>query len=72
MDGNGEKFAELEEPQLKGQATEAIIKSAFVVRDYPVLEPAYDNEPYDFVIESRGEFVRIQAKTGHETGAGTI
>ena len=39
MDLGGERFAELAEPQLKGQAAEAIIKAAFIVREYTVLEP---------------------------------
>ena len=65
-------FGELSEPQRKGQATEAVIKAAFVLRDYPVLEPAYDNEAYDFVVEVRGAFLRIQAKTARKTGTGTI
>ena len=38
------RFEALEEPQLKGQATEAIVKSEFVVRNYSLLEPAFDNE----------------------------
>ncbi|MFC4436385.1 MULTISPECIES: PDDEXK-like family protein [Natrialbaceae] len=44
-------YEELEEPQKRSRATEAIMQVTFVVRDVPVLVPAYDNEPYDLVIE---------------------
>lgn len=72
MSQTGELFSNLGEPQLKGQATESVLKSAFVKRGYAVLEPAYDNEPYDFVIDVGEDFLRIQAKTAHETDTGTL
>ena len=72
MGRTASQFSDLSEPQLKGQATEAIVKSEFVVRGYSLLEPAYDNEPYDFVIEADDKFLRIQAKTARETATGTI
>ena len=65
-------FEQLSEPQKRGQATEAIVKAELVTRDIPVLIPEYDNESYDFVIEPDGRFFRLQAKTGYETGDGTI
>jgi hypothetical protein len=68
----GELYSKLGEPQLKGQATEAVLKSAFVKRGLTVLEPTYDNEPYDFVVELDGSFIRLQAKTARETESGTL
>lgn len=58
-------FEELEETQKRGQATEALIKAEFIVRDIPVLIPEYDNEPYDLVIEVGDTFYKIQAKTAY-------
>lgn len=58
-------FTDLDEPQKRGQASEAIIKSELVVRDIPVLVPAYDNEPYDLVAEVGDEFYRVQCKTAY-------
>ena len=66
MSNRSEQFASLEEPHKRGQATEAIVKSEFVSRGISVLTPAYDNEPYDLVIELGGEFHRIQIKTAFE------
>jgi len=66
MPNRSEKFASLEEPQKRGQAAEAIVKSEFVSRGVSVLVPAYDNEPYDIVIELEGDFHRVQIKTGFE------
>lgn len=65
-------YEELEEPQKRGQATEAILQAAFVVRDVPVLVPTYDNEPYDLVIEVGGRFHRIQCKTAYRKSDGTV
>ena len=72
MNRTASQFRDLSAPELKGQATEAIVKSEFVVRGYSLRERAYDNEPYDFVIEASGEFHRIQAKTTRETASGMI
>ncbi|ADD05776.1 uncharacterized protein Nmag_2209 [Natrialba magadii ATCC 43099] len=65
-------YESLNEPQKRGQATEAIIRSAFVLRDVPVLVPAYDNEPYDLVVEIAGKFLRIQCKTAYQKSEGTV
>jgi hypothetical protein len=66
-----EQFQELTETQTRGQATEAILKSEFVLRDIPVLVPEYDNEPYDIVVELDG-FQRIQCKTAYRNKDGTV
>jgi hypothetical protein len=58
-------FDELDETQKRGQATEALLKAEFLVRDLPVLVPEYDNEPYDFVIDLSDSFYKIQAKTAY-------
>jgi len=36
-----------------------------IARDVSVLTPAYDNEPYDLVVEVSGEFHRLQVKTAY-------
>jgi len=72
MVGINEQFERLEETQKRGQATEAIVKAEFVLRDFPVLIPEYDNEPYDFVVEVAGDFLKIQAKTAYEHGSGKV
>jgi hypothetical protein len=65
-------FTDLDQTQKRGQATEALLKAQFLMRDIPVLSPEYDNEPYDFVIEIDGEFHRIQAKTAYANTEGTV
>lgn len=66
-------YERLEEPQKRGQATEALLKAAFVVRDVPVLVPEYDNEPYDFVVQIEDDWYRIQAKTAYAgQNSGTV
>jgi hypothetical protein len=66
-------FEQLDEPQKRGQATEALLKSEFVVRGIPVLVPEYDNEPYDLVVEVDGLFYKIQAKTAYpDSGGDTV
>ncbi|WP_302081859.1 group I intron-associated PD-(D/E)XK endonuclease [Salinibaculum rarum] len=64
---NDPHFDKLEETQKRGQATEALLKSEFVLRDIPVLIPEYDNEPYDFVVEIADDFYKIQAKTAYDS-----
>ena len=59
-------FKQLKEPQRRGDAAEAIIRTAFSVRGVTVLKPEHDNAPYDFVIEITGGFHRIQAKTAYK------
>lgn len=66
MSKRSEQFASLEEPQKRGQAAEAIVKSELVSHGVSVLVPAYDNEPYDIVIEVEDDFYRIQIKTAFE------
>ncbi len=41
-------------------------------RGVPVLKPAYDNEPYDLVIELDGQFHRIQIKTAYRDSESTV
>ncbi|SDK44911.1 group I intron-associated PD-(D/E)XK endonuclease [Natronorubrum texcoconense] len=66
------RYENLEEPQKRGQATEAIVRAAFAVCDVPVLVPAADDEPYDLVVEVGGRFHRIQCKTAYRKTAGTV
>jgi len=66
MSNRCERFASLEEPQKRGQAAEAIVKSELVSRGISVLTPDYDNEPYDIVVEVDDSFYRIQIKTAFE------
>ena len=73
MSDRSDRFASLSEPHKRGQAAEAIVKSEFVSRGIPVLTPAYDNEPYDLVVEVEGAFHRIQVKTAFEaTTSGAV
>lgn len=66
MSNRSERFASLEGPHERGQAAEAIVRSELVSRELPVLAPAYDNEPYDLVIELDDGFRRLQIKTAFE------
>ncbi|MFB6178890.1 MAG: group I intron-associated PD-(D/E)XK endonuclease [Halorientalis sp.] len=66
------QYDELSETQKRGQATEAILKAEFLVRDSPVLSPEYDNEAYDFGIELDGQFHKMQAKTADQYSSGTV
>jgi len=72
MVGLKEQYERLAETQKRGQATEAVIKAEFVLRDIPVLIPEYDNEPYDFVVELNDDFLKIQAKTAYKHGTGKV
>ncbi|WP_247003820.1 group I intron-associated PD-(D/E)XK endonuclease [Halosolutus gelatinilyticus] len=65
-------YEDLEQPQKRGQATEAIVQSAFAVRDVPVLVPTYDTEPYDLVVEVGGRLHRIQCKTAYRKNEGAV
>jgi hypothetical protein len=47
-----------------GDCTEAIVIAALVRRGYRVLRPLSANQRYDLVIDLRGEFLRVQCKTG--------
>ncbi|MDZ5812124.1 group I intron-associated PD-(D/E)XK endonuclease [Halorubrum sp. AD140] len=66
MSERSERFASLEEPQKRGQAAEAIVKSECVSYGISVLVPAYDNESYDLVADIDDDFYRIQIKTAFE------
>ncbi|PAU85212.1 hypothetical protein CK500_00675 [Halorubrum salipaludis] len=61
-----EQYDRLGEPQKRGQATEAIVTAELIARGVSVLTPAYDNEPYDLVMEIDGSFHRIQVKTAFD------
>ncbi|MFB6360148.1 MAG: group I intron-associated PD-(D/E)XK endonuclease [Halobacteriales archaeon] len=67
-----QSFDALDEPQKRGDAAEAIIKAAFLLRDVPVLVPENDNEPYDIVVDIDGSFYRVQCKTGYRDAPGGI
>ncbi|WP_144799721.1 group I intron-associated PD-(D/E)XK endonuclease [Halorubrum depositum] len=62
-----EQYDRLDEPQKRGQATEAIVTGELIARDVSVLTPACDNEPYDLVAEVAGEFYRLQVKTAYDS-----
>ncbi|QSX00992.1 group I intron-associated PD-(D/E)XK endonuclease [Haloterrigena alkaliphila] len=64
-------YENLEQPQKRGRATEAIIRAAFAVHDIPVLLPTHD-EPYDLVAEVGGRFHRIRCETAYRKSAGTV
>jgi hypothetical protein len=63
-----EQYDRLDEPQKRGQATEAIVTAELIARDVSVLEPAYDNESYDLVVEVGDAFYRLQIKTAYDAG----
>ena len=65
-------YENLEQPQKRGHATEAIIRAAFAVRDVPVLVPTSEKVPYDLVVEVGGQFHRIQCKTAYRKSEGTV
>ncbi|HEY4196882.1 MAG TPA: group I intron-associated PD-(D/E)XK endonuclease [Mucilaginibacter sp.] len=50
--------------KLKGNKAEAVVISAFVKKNIPVLLPFGDNEKYDIVIEVAGVFKSVQIKYG--------
>src|SRR5688500_10827748 len=51
----------------KGEVTEAKVLGAFIERDWSVLVPWANVEPYDLVVSPDGEeFVRVQCKSGRE------
>lgn len=48
-----------------GTRTEAVILSALALQGYRVLVPFGGGHPYDLAVETDGEFLRIECKTGH-------
>ncbi len=48
----------------KGEKTEAIVLAELIKRNYVVLQPFGDNQRYDFVVETKEGFKRLQCKTG--------
>ena len=72
MNQRRDRFERLETTEKRGQASEAILKAAFLTRGVPVLVPEYDNEPYDFAVDLAGTFHRIQAKTAYSGKAETV
>ena len=65
-------YDNLDQPQKRGHATEAIVQAAFALRDIPVLVPTYTDEPYDLVVEVGGRFHRLECKTAYRRTAGTV
>ena len=47
----------------KGNITELETMLAFIKLGYNVLTPYGDCERYDFVVDAKGKFIRVQAKT---------
>lgn len=47
----------------KGNITELECMLAFIKHGYNVLTPYGDCERYDFVVDAKGKFIRIQSKT---------
>jgi len=72
MTDDATHYDRLDGPHLRGQATEAIVKAEFCRRGIPVLVPAYDNDPYDLVVDYGSDFYRLQIKTGYDGNDGTV
>lgn len=49
----------------KGNITELETMLAFIKLGYNVLTPYGDCERYDFVVDIKGKFIRVQCKTSH-------
>ena len=58
----------------KGNITELETMLAFIKLGYNVLTPYGDCERYDFVVDVKGKFIRVQAKTSRteDNGASSI
>lgn len=52
----------------KGDIAEAKVLSALIGAGYTVLRPFGDNEKYDLVIESKGQFYKVQVKSLRQKG----
>jgi len=48
---------------LKGRMTESLVLNAFVLRDYPVMVPFGEGQPYDLVVDVGDAFLRVQCKS---------
>lgn len=59
-------------PKGIGQKSEAQILALFLKNNMKVLLPFGDNERYDLVVEEKGDFIRVQCKTGRFTDANTF
>jgi hypothetical protein len=56
----------------KGEKTEAIVLAELMKRNLTVLQPFGENQRYDFVIETGGEFYALQCKTARREGGKAI
>ncbi|MFH5797383.1 group I intron-associated PD-(D/E)XK endonuclease [Haladaptatus sp. CMAA 1911] len=66
-------FQQLEEPHVRGDAAEAIVRAQFAVRGIDVLLPQHDNAPYDIVVDIDDELYRIHIKTAYSgTNEGAV
>jgi hypothetical protein len=59
MSDDATHYERLEGSHLCGQVTDAIVQAEFLRRGILVLTPAYDNDPYDLVIDLDEEFHRL-------------
>ena len=50
-----------------GNVSEAKILASLLAAGHVVLQPYGDNQRYDLVIDDKGDFKRVQVKTGHLT-----
>ncbi len=58
---------------MRGDVTEAAVLAALVRHGLPVLLPFCADGPYDLVVDAGGgRFIRVQCKTGRETGSGGV
>lgn len=54
----------VENPKVKGEITEQILKAKFMKEGHSILEPVGDSNSFDFVIYTGEEFIRVQCKSG--------
>ena len=54
----------------KGNITELETMLAFMKQGYNVLTPYGDCERYDFVVDAKGKFLKMQSKTSHSDDNG--
>ena len=53
-----------------GELSEALILTEFLKRNIPVSLPWGDNQPYDMIIDYKGDLYKIQCKTGRSIKEG--